>query len=997
MKKLLTLCFAVVVLSALAFGQAASGADIYGTVVLPDGSTIPGVSVTLSGDVTATKNAVTSEEGNFRFLQLAPGNYELRFELEGFKTIIRKGIRLVTGRNLTLTVPMETTTIKEEIVVTANANIVDTRRTSVGVNISKEDINRLPQARNPWSLINLIPGMMVDREDVGGNESGQQSSFYGQGGDKADVAWNIDGSNITDVSAFGAPSYLDPNAYDEIQVTLGSNDITAQTGGVQLNFVSKRGGNRFSGDFHLYAEDGRWEFKPKAKENLSAAYVSPGIMRLYQYGVNLAGPIIKDKIFFAGSWSIQDIHARTSANLEDTTLLNSAYAKLNATVGNTQAEFTLHHNNKSKQNRPSWGAELQSLDTLWRQAGPGYTYLGTLQQTLGNLLLTVKYNWTKNPFNLHPNAGELDTAAEMVTGPEMVFHFDVPTGFYQSGNNQWQDINRVTQDFTFDGNYFAENVIGGDHEIRFGVDYFSNHTFTDSYIPNFRGLCYTSEFNNMPALAIPGFTYPDTLLAITNGPIDTTTFRMSGYLSDTVTFNKLVLNLGLRYDYEYGRLNAKKVVGFSLDGQSVPQWEAFMGARDIPAKDSPAKWKSFSPRLSLTYDLTGDGKNVFKVSLARYSRPAGTLLASFLWNVGARYMRVPWADANADGHPQYDEVTWYTPAEIVALQEANPTTWGGSWPTGDYYDPIYGFYYSTFPVLTFAGFDYTNPSNTDSANRFDTNFKSPLIDELVVQYERALSADMAVSIQGIYKKNHKLLRRLNIWSDGTIESKADWALLGVDPVTGGEAWAATRRDVIGIYETNYQDRYRQYLAAQILFTKKLSNRWMADASFTYADWSDNLSRDEEFNLTNFDYFNGGVYAPVAGGSGMTGVLTNSSWMVKMSALYQLPFGFDISGVFQMREGYPVNLYDNSFMGKSLMNSSKRLGDDRLPTLWTLNLSLQREIKFSDTTRAVLHVDGMNITNNNTTLNMVTSRTSSRGNPTRVLNPGLVMFGMNLYF
>jgi hypothetical protein len=984
----------VAVLTALAFGQS-STADIYGTVVLPDGSAIPGVGVTLSGDVGATKTTVSSEEGNFRFLQVAPGNYELKFELEGFQTIVRKGIRMFVGKNLTLTVPMETSTIREEIVVTAKANIVDTRKTSVGINISKEDMNRLPQARNPWSIINLVPGMMVDREDVGGNESGQQSNFYGQGGDKADVAWNIDGSNVTDVSAFGAPAYLDINAYDEIQVTLGSNDIAAQTGGVQLNFVSKRGGNKFSGDFHLYAEDGRWEMKPKAKEDLAPGYISPGIMRLYQYGFNLGGPIIKDKLFFAGSWSIQDIHARTSANNEDTTLLNSAYLKLNATLHNTQADFSLLNNNKQKWNRASWGAELQAADSLWQQSGPGYTWMGNLQQTLGNMLLSVRYNHTTNPFILFPNGGTFDATNKVLTGPDMVFHFDVPTGFYVEGNFQLYDTNRITDSLTFDGNLFVENKLGGDHEIRFGVDYFSNHTMTDNYYPNMRGLVYSSEFNDL--YPIEGFTYPDTLLAITNGPTDTTTFRLSGYLSDTITLKKLVATLGLRYDYEWGRLNAKRVQGFKIDGRSVPEWESFMGDRDIPAMDSPAKWKTLSPRLSLTYDITGDGKNVVKLSLARYSRPAGTLLASHIWNVGSRYMRVPWADANQDGAPQYDEVTWLTPQQIVDLQEANPTTWGGDWPTGDVYDPIYGFYYSTYPLLTFVAFDYTNPTNIESSNKFDPNFKSPLIDELVVQYERALSDDMAISFQGIYKRNSRLLRRISIWSDGTLESKNDWAQLGTDPETGGEAWGRTRADRVGQYYTNYKDRYRQYLAGQVLFTKKLSNKWMADLSFTYADWSDNLSRDEEFDLTNYNYFNGGAYAPVASGSGMAGVLTNSRWMLKMSALYQLPLGFDISGVFQLREGYPVNLYDSSFMGKSLMNAGKKLGVDRLPSLWTLNLSVQKEIRFSDSSRAVLHVDGMNITNNNTTLNIVTSRTANRGNPTRVLNPGLFMFGINLYF
>ena len=205
---------------------------------------------------------VTSEEGNFRFLRLSPGNYELKFELEGFKTVIRKGIRLFVGKNVTLTMPMETTTIQEEVIVTAKAGVVDTRKTTVGVNISKEMIQSLPTARNPFTVLSLAPGMMVDRVDVGGADSGQQSNFLAGGGSGDDTAWNVDGANITDNSAIGAaPAYLNMNAYEEMQITVGANDIGAQTGGVQLNFVSKRAGNRFAGDFHLHVQDKAWEMK----------------------------------------------------------------------------------------------------------------------------------------------------------------------------------------------------------------------------------------------------------------------------------------------------------------------------------------------------------------------------------------------------------------------------------------------------------------------------------------------------------------------------------------------------------------------------------------------------------------------------------------------------------------------------------------------------------------------------------------------------------------
>jgi hypothetical protein len=135
MKKIVLLAAAMAMLASIALAQVQL-ADVYGTVVLPDGSSIPGVTVILTGDVIGKTTTVTSEEGNFRFLKLAPGNYELRFELDGFKTVIRKGIRLFAGKNVTLTVPMETTTIQEEVVVTAKANVVDTRKPPWGMNAS---------------------------------------------------------------------------------------------------------------------------------------------------------------------------------------------------------------------------------------------------------------------------------------------------------------------------------------------------------------------------------------------------------------------------------------------------------------------------------------------------------------------------------------------------------------------------------------------------------------------------------------------------------------------------------------------------------------------------------------------------------------------------------------------------------------------------------------------------------------------------------------------
>lgn len=106
MKKILATFCVLVMLPSLSYGQI-RGADVYGTVVMPDGSAIPGVIVTLIGDVLGRRTTVTSEEGNFRFIQLPPGTYQLKFEIEGFKTVERKSITLPYGSNSSVSIAME--------------------------------------------------------------------------------------------------------------------------------------------------------------------------------------------------------------------------------------------------------------------------------------------------------------------------------------------------------------------------------------------------------------------------------------------------------------------------------------------------------------------------------------------------------------------------------------------------------------------------------------------------------------------------------------------------------------------------------------------------------------------------------------------------------------------------------------------------------------------------------------------------------------------------
>jgi len=203
------LCIFCLLLLVGVFTYAQEFGAIKGKVIDDEGIPLPGVSVTLTGVKIAPRSAITSEGGNFRFMNLPVArDYTLRIELVGFSTVIREKLVVSFARDIYLDVVLKPAAIEEEITVIGETPIIDTKKTQVGVNISDQMIMSLPTSRNPWVIMNLVPGMLVDREDVGGNEAGQQSSYFGHGGAEDDTTWSIDGANITDNSALGSSSFI---------------------------------------------------------------------------------------------------------------------------------------------------------------------------------------------------------------------------------------------------------------------------------------------------------------------------------------------------------------------------------------------------------------------------------------------------------------------------------------------------------------------------------------------------------------------------------------------------------------------------------------------------------------------------------------------------------------------------------------------------------------------------------------------------------------------
>jgi carboxypeptidase family protein/TonB-dependent receptor-like protein len=233
------------------WAQASTG-NIYGTVTDASGAPIPGATVVISGATIGARTTQTGTSGDFRFLGLDPGMFKLVVSMSGFATINREVV-VTTGQNVNLSFGMKVATHAEEVTVTGETPVVDTKRVGTATTLTKEELTKIPQGRDPWAVLKTVPGVIVDRVSIAGNEAGQQSIFVGKGAQFTDTMWNLDGVSITDVTSYGASSmYFDFDAFDEIAVSTGGGDLKVQSGGLGLNFVTKRGTNAFHGALRGY-------------------------------------------------------------------------------------------------------------------------------------------------------------------------------------------------------------------------------------------------------------------------------------------------------------------------------------------------------------------------------------------------------------------------------------------------------------------------------------------------------------------------------------------------------------------------------------------------------------------------------------------------------------------------------------------------------------------------------------------------------------------------
>lgn len=935
-------------LAAPAAGQVFQG-RIDVTVADNSGAVLPGVTVTLTGPQNGT--AVSDARGEVHFLNLAPGTYQVTSVLAGFVDYVNPDVPVVAGRSSALKVALRVAGVQETVSVTASSPVIDVRRQTTQTNVTLEELQNIPSARDPWVVMQSVPSIIVDRVNVGGSESGQQSNFTAKGAGRGDATWNIDGVPVTDMASTGATStYFDFDSFQEISVTTGGADVTSATPGVQLNFAMKTGTDTPHGSGRIYFENESMQSNNMPDDLAAALGGASGkgnrTDQYADYGFDIGGPIMKGKWWAWGSFGKTDVRIRTLTDVLDRTVLENYAFKSQAQLSDSlRPSFMYFRGDKLKYGR---GASATRPDeTTWNQSGPTSIYKGDLSYTKNNLYLVGRAAYADMGFTLDPRGG-LGAGKEPYQDDDGVWH----------NSFQYYSTKRPQKTANVDGNYFA-----GRHELKFGYAYRKFPVDSVSQWPGSKIVTYHVG-------------YPDLFVKVARDTqAKTEGLYQNAYVGDTITLDRMTLNIGARWDHQVSSLLDNSVQGV----QGFP----LLASINAPGVSNAVTWNTITPRLGLAYSITEDRRTQARVSYSEFASQLGASRAGFINPVGYSYIYYNGLDRNGDGVAQYSEILF-----------------------GD-------------GLQSYYGIDPDNPTKTTSPNKIGADVKAPRTREVILGLDRELGKNFGVSVSYTYRYIND-----NTWTPliGVRQQQfvQRGSLSGSTPETGAYSVPlfglpnSLVPDGLGREFTNREDYHQKYQGIEVSATKRLSNRWMARVGFStnshteYFDDRNTSIEDPMPNPRQSPLVNGGNVIERSTGSGKSDIyLILPRFQFSANGLYQGPWGINFGMNYVARQGYGQPWFESNInvgdvLGRRRVMLVDDVGSDRLPTMHSLDIRVEKAVQVK-TGNIYLDLDLFNLGNASTVLGrqfdrrFPTTSATGFGRTLEIMNPRIARLGLRVTF
>ena len=348
------LLLASLLLSVSLLAQAdATSATVRGTVTDQQGGAVPNATVTIkSTDQGATRTVQSDAGGEFVFLTLRPGPYELTLQAQGFAQQIVRDIQLTVGQIVTVELKLQVAAVTTEVTITDAAPLIEIERTQQSNTIESKQIQNLPNiGRDFTSYVFTLPGVSsstAPRVQGGGRFTFGTSGFSIGGSNGRGNLTTVDGGE----NEYGSGQLrfaISPEAVQEFQVNRNSfNAEFGFTAGTALNAVTRSGSNAYHGSLYTYFRSD----KTSAKERFIPTFI-PASTRVYQQqfypGFTIGGPVIKNKLFFFTNYERQKLDiarfrsysasSLTQPSALQTALLNRLDTSTDLTVKAVVAQF----------------------------------------------------------------------------------------------------------------------------------------------------------------------------------------------------------------------------------------------------------------------------------------------------------------------------------------------------------------------------------------------------------------------------------------------------------------------------------------------------------------------------------------------------------------------------------------------------------------------------------------------------------------------------------
>jgi len=688
-RRLLMMAAAVTVLACLTQTVAAQSdaASIIGQVTDESGAVLPGVTVTATSPALQVPSvvAVTNERGEYRLSPLPIGIYQVLYELSGFGSIRQQNIRLTEGFVAKLDTSLKVGALEEAITVSGQAPVVDVTSTSTTTQLTKEALEIIPSTRNGlMSLMAQAPGLR-GLLDVGGSNFSAIPTFaaYGQTGRQ----WtSLEGVQTNDVANSGSGNYWDYSSFEETRVSAIGKTVEVPVRGVSIDAVVKSGGNQFHGSGFYSATNHNFQ-STNIDDDLKARGVSGGNTLESQWDLSgdVGGRIIPNKLWFYAAFRKRNLGEDIiNAFMPDGT--TPAVHGQQQRFGTGKVSYQLNAGNRFigfytkgiKNEQANNVTAFVPWESRTSSDVPTATEKIQWQGIRGNLVVSAQYGqWYYDAdYFAHADGrvSTMDVTTLYVTGDS-------------TGDRTYYRAGRPRRHTTANLSWYVPNAWAGNHELKAGFDYMAQgYTVGGQVRP-------AGDYQLLFKAGVP-FE-----LNAYNSPIEplNTSNYTDIFAADNWTIGRrLTMSLGVRFDHDPVQVPAQC--------REAGTFAAAGCISEVPFKT----WNPLSPRLSVSYDLTGKGKTAIKAGWGRFNTPRDlneVINANAYANTTTTYL---WHDLNSD--------KLYQPGEVN---------------------------------LSLSGPDYVTNAGTSSGIP-DPNEPQPKLDQYFASFEHELVPNISVRLTGVY-------------------------------------------------------------------------------------------------------------------------------------------------------------------------------------------------------------------------------------------------------